>query len=88
MDRSGSQRQKNLFAKNGLTVNVVSYNTSGTSANLVAAGKVQLQLFTAPLGLELAEHGKQISIVDELSSFNASAMAVIGAKGITSVSQL
>lgn len=77
-----------LFAKNGLDIHVVSYNTSGTTANVVASGRVQLQLFTAPLGLQLAEHGMPISIVYELSSFSASGMSVIGAKGITSVSQL
>lgn len=79
---------KNLFAKNGLDVNVVSYNTSGTTANVVASGKVDLQLFTAPLGLELAEHGKPISVVYELSSFNAQSMSVIGNPSITSIAQL
>jgi ABC-type nitrate/sulfonate/bicarbonate transport system substrate-binding protein len=77
-----------LFAKNGLEIHVVSYATSGTTANVVSGGLVQLQLFTAPLGLELAEHGKPITIVDELSSFNAGAMVVIGARGVTSPSQL
>lgn len=79
---------KHLFAKNGLNVQVADYNTSGTTANMVASGRVQLQLFTAPLGLELAEHGKQITIVDELSTFNASSMSVIGSKGTTSIGML
>lgn len=79
---------KDLFKKNGLDVHVVSYNTSGTTANVVASGQVDVQAFTAPLGLQLAEQGKPISIIYELSRFAASGMSVIGAKGITSFDDL
>lgn len=79
---------KNLFTKANLTVTVVNYNTSGNTANLLASGAMQLSLFTAPLGLEVAAQGKPLSIVYELSSFGASSMSVIGKPGLTSVSEL
>lgn len=79
---------KDLFKKNGLDIHVVSYNTSGTTANVVASGQVDVQAFTAPLGLQLAQQGKPISVIYELSRFAASGMSVIGAKGITSFDQL
>ena len=81
-------QEHNLFAKNGINVKVVSYNTSGETSNLLASGQIQLAIFGANAIFQLNPQGKQAEMIDELSSYNAGTVAVIGAQGVTSADQL
>jgi ABC-type nitrate/sulfonate/bicarbonate transport system substrate-binding protein len=78
----------NLFAKNGVNVKVVSYNTSGQTANLLASGQIQLAVFGANAVFQLNPQGKTTWMLDELSTYNSGTVAVIANKGITSADQL
>jgi ABC-type nitrate/sulfonate/bicarbonate transport system substrate-binding protein len=81
-------QENNLFAKNGINVKVVSYNTSGETSNLLASGQIQLAIFGANAIFQLNPQGKQAEMVDELSAFNTGTVAVVGAQGVTSADQL
>jgi hypothetical protein len=78
----------NLFAKNGVNVKVSSYNTDGQSPNLLAAHKIQLQVFGPVTAAQLDLRGQQASYLDTLSNYGPSVEAVVGAKGINTVAQL
>ena len=78
----------NLFAKNGVDVKVSSYNTDGQSPNLLAAHKIQLQVFGPVTAAQLDLRGQQASYLDTLSNYGPSVEAVVGAKGINTVAQL
>lgn len=79
---------KGFFKKDGVTVNIVSYNTAANTANMIASGEVDVQLFSPALGFLLMKQGIGVQYVYNMSSFTSSTNAIISSKSITSVSQL
>jgi ABC-type nitrate/sulfonate/bicarbonate transport system substrate-binding protein len=79
---------QNLFAKNGVNVKVFSYTTDGQTADIMAAGKVQLEVYGPSAATQLDQRGQPALVLNELSAFSAGVEAVIGNPKVKTVSQL
>lgn len=77
----------NLFAKNGVHVNVVDYTGVATGAQQLVAGQIDLS-GVVNQALSIAEQGKQTSIISDIANLSGRGYAFLGRPGITSMSQL
>lgn len=79
---------KGLFAKNGVKINVVSYNTAAQTAEMLASGEVDVELFSPALGWELLQKGIHIQYVYYMANFTSATNAIISSNSVTSVAQI
>jgi ABC-type nitrate/sulfonate/bicarbonate transport system substrate-binding protein len=78
----------NLFEKNGVKVNIVSYSAQQTAPAQLVSNKIDL-ISSAPVqALQIAAGGKQTSIVFALANFNGYFLAFLARPGIKSFADL
>ncbi len=81
-------QSKGLFDKNGVSVNIASYNALTTGTPQLVAGQIDLLLISPSEGVLMAQSGKATSAIFDLWDFNARLAAVLAKPGISSLSQL
>jgi hypothetical protein len=78
----------NMFAKNGVNVNVLSFTGIQTGAAELVAGQADLFASSTAVGVQLSAQGQPATAVYALSSFTAYMFAWMTKSGITSLQQL
>jgi ABC-type nitrate/sulfonate/bicarbonate transport system substrate-binding protein len=79
---------KGLFKKNGINVNIVNWNTLGTGPAGLVAGQYDLLVTSPPQAIAVANQGKPISVVMDMTNFSGYFGAMVTKTGITSITQL
>ncbi len=79
---------EDLFAKNGLKVDLVSTNAMQTGSAMIVSEQADVVLTNAYLGLRIATEGKDLSYIMNLSGMGARVNAFISKPAIKSVQDL
>jgi ABC-type nitrate/sulfonate/bicarbonate transport system substrate-binding protein len=79
---------ENLFQKHGVDVELVSSNALSTGSAMIASGSADLLATTSFLGMHIANQGKPLSYVMNLTNMNAGINAVVARPSIKSFDQV
>lgn len=78
----------NLFEKNGVQVNVVTYSALTVGTSQLVAGQIDLFVSGAGLASQIAQQGKPVSIIYTVTDYTGWQAGFFTKPGITSMAQL